>query len=154
MVIIWLDFNMSTLGNVYCVFFESLMWNINSKWYNLHELPTFKGDDMRNLVVASFVVILSFGTLIAADKPAKEVTLKGEINCTKCALSETADCGHAIKVSENGKDVIYYFKDKGKAESYHEMVCNGPAKGSVKGVLLEKDGKKWIVPVKDGVKYD
>ncbi len=109
---------------------------------------------MKNLVLASFALIFSFVMVSAADKPAKEVTLKGEINCSKCALNETADCGHAIKVTENGKDVIYYFKDKGKAESYHDVVCNGPAKGSVKGVVLEKDGKKWIVPAKDGVKYD
>jgi hypothetical protein len=109
---------------------------------------------MKNLVLAAFALMFSVGMVSAADKPAKEVTLKGEINCSKCALNETADCGHAIKVSENGKIVIYYLKDNGKAESYHDVVCNGPAKGSVKGVVLEKDGKKWIVPAKDGVKYD
>ncbi len=109
---------------------------------------------MKNLVLAAFGLLFIVGMVSAADKPAKEITLKGEINCSKCALNETADCGHAIKVSENGKEVIYYFKDNGKAESYHDTVCNGPAKGSVKGVVLEKDGKKWIVPSKDGVKYD
>jgi len=109
---------------------------------------------MKNLVLAAFGLLFFVGMVSAADKPAKEITLKGEINCSKCALNETADCGHAIKVSEKGKEVIYYFKDNGKAESYHDTVCNGPAKGSVKGVVLEKDGKKWIVPSKDGVKYD
>jgi len=109
---------------------------------------------MKNLVFAAFALLCFVGLVSAADKPAKEITLKGEINCSKCALNETADCGHAIKVSEKGKVVLYYFKDNGKAESYHDTVCNGPAKGSVKGVVLEKDGKKWIVPAKDGVKYD
>ena len=109
---------------------------------------------MKNLVLAAFGLLFIVGLVSAADKPAKEITLKGEINCSKCALNETADCGHAIKVSENGKEVIYYFKDNGKAEPYHDTVCNGPDKGSVKGVVLEKDGKKWIVPAKDGVKYD
>jgi len=109
---------------------------------------------MRILGLAAFALMFSIGMVSAADKPAKEVTLKGEINCTKCALNETADCGHAIKVSVDGKEVVYYLKDNGKAESYHDTVCNGPAKGSVKGVVLEKDGKKWIVPAKGGVKYD
>ena len=109
---------------------------------------------MRYFVLAAFAFMFSVGLSSAADKPAKEVTLKGEINCSKCALNETADCGNAIKVSENGKVVIYYLKDNGKAEPYHDVVCNGPAKGSVKGVVLEKEGKKWIVPAKNGVKYD
>lgn len=110
---------------------------------------------MRILGFAAFALLLSIGMVSAADKPAaKEVTLKGEINCTKCALSETDACGHAIKVSVDGKEMFYYLKDNGKAESYHGKVCNGPAKGSVKGVVLEKDGKKWIVPAKGGVKYD
>ncbi|MSR48959.1 MAG: hypothetical protein EXS07_02825 [Gemmataceae bacterium] len=109
---------------------------------------------MSYFVLAAFAFMFSVGLSSAADKPVKEVTLKGEINCSKCALNETADCGHAIKVSENGKVVIYYLKDNGKAEPYHDVVCNSPAKGSVKGVVLEKEEKKWIVPAKDGVKYD
>jgi hypothetical protein len=87
----------------------------------------------------------------ADDKP---VTLKGTICCTKCELGETAACGNAIKVKEGGKDVIYYFMDKGKMEKYHGKICQAPAAGSVTGVVTEKDKKKWITPAKDGVKFD
>lgn len=109
---------------------------------------------MKNMIVFMGVALFSVaGLVISAEEKGKEVTLNGEILCTKCALSETPDCGQAIKVKENGKDVTYYFKDKGKAESYHDKVCGGPAKGSVKGKVTEKDGKKWITPAKDGVKF-
>ena len=87
------------------------------------------------------------------DKP-KEETLKGTLLCTKCELGETAECGTAIKVKVGDKDVMYYLKDKGKAEKYHGKICNGPAKGSVTGVVSEKDKKKYITPSKNGVKYD
>ncbi len=87
------------------------------------------------------------------DKP-KEVTLKGTICCSKCELGETPACGNAIKVKEGDKEVVYYFKDKGRSEPYHKEICSGPKKGSVKGVVSEKDKKKYITPTKDGVKYE
>jgi hypothetical protein len=86
-----------------------------------------------------------------ADKP---VTLKGIIVCTKCELGETSDCGHAIKVKDDGKELIYYFADKGKTEPYHGTVCTAATPGSVTGVVSEKDKKKIITPTKDGVKFD
>jgi hypothetical protein len=82
----------------------------------------------------------------AADK---EVTLKGTILCAKCALKEAKKCQTAIKVKEGGKDVVYYFLDKGNKESYHEEVCGGGQReGTVTGVVSEKDGKKYITPKK------
>jgi Family of unknown function (DUF6370) len=95
--------------------------------------------------VAAFVCALS-----AADD--KEVTLKGTICCGKCELKETKACSNAIKVKENDKEVVYFFKDKANKESYHK--CSGTADGSVKGTVSEKDGKKYITPAKDGVKID
>jgi len=109
---------------------------------------------MKNIIMVLGIALFCVaGLVIAAEEKGKEVTLKGEVMCTKCALSETPDCGHAIKVKENGKEVTYYFKDNGKAESYHDKVCGGPANGTVKGKVEEKDGKKWIIPAKDGVKF-
>jgi hypothetical protein len=90
------------------------------------------------------------------DKPAdKEVTLKGTFTCGKCDLKMSDDCATVIKVKgDDGKDVVYWLKDGGKGEKYHEKCCTAPAKGSVTGIVAEKDGKKWITPSKDGVKFD
>jgi hypothetical protein len=82
----------------------------------------------------------------------KKVTLKGIITCGKCDLGETPACSNVIKVKEDGKEVIYYFNDKGREEKYH--CCKAPKAGSVTGVVEEKDKKKWITPDKDGVKFD
>lgn len=109
---------------------------------------------MKKLVFTAFSMLLLVLFANGEDKPSKEVTLKGEINCSKCTLNQTPDCGNAIKVLEKGKEVVYFFKDKGKEEPYHDTVCNGPAKGVVKGIVSEKDGKKFIVPTKGSVKFD
>jgi hypothetical protein len=83
----------------------------------------------------------------AQDKD-KEVTKKGTILCTKCELKETKACGNAIRVKEDGKDVIYYFLDNGAKEKYHKDICTGPKEGTVVGVVSEKDKKKMIKPSK------
>ena len=110
---------------------------------------------------AIFALLLGVGLVAvfsarADEKKAedKTVTLKGTIVCTKCELKETKTCGNAIKTKIDGKDVVVYLDDKGKPESYHKNFCTGPAKGSVTGVLSEKDGKKYIKPGKDGVKFE
>ena len=84
----------------------------------------------------------------------KSVTLKGTIVCSKCELGETPACGQAIKVKDEGKEVIYFFVDKGGKEPYHGTVCKAATPGSVTGVVSEKDKKKFITPDKDGVKFD
>jgi len=113
----------------------------------------------RSRLVLSLVAILTLTLALSAedtkeDTKPKEETLKGTIVCTKCELGETDDCGNAIKVKAGDKEVVYYFLDKGKVEKYHKNICSSPAKGSVTGVVSEKDKKKYITPSKDGVKFD
>jgi hypothetical protein len=112
---------------------------------------------LRVLLSVAMVVVVNAASVKAEEKEKgdkKEVTLKGTIVCTKCELSETKECGNAIKTKIDGKDVIVYFDDKGKGEKYHGKICADPKPGSVTGVLSEKDKKKFITPAKDGVKYD
>jgi hypothetical protein len=105
---------------------------------------------MRKLLSVSLalaVALVFAGALRAEEK--KEVTLKGEILCAKCELKEAKKCTTAIVVKEDGKDITYYFKDKGNKETYHEDVCGGGRKeGTVTGTVTEKDGKKYITPSK------
>ncbi len=104
---------------------------------------------IRNLGASlALLAIVAIGTGMAADK---EVVLKGKISCAKCELKldGVTKCQTAIKVKEDGKDVTYFFLDKGNQESWHEAVCGGGKKdGSVTGVVVEKGGKKWIKPSK------
>ena len=105
-----------------------------------------------SLVLALGVAVVALTSASRADD--KEVTLKGTLFCAKCELKETPKCANAIKVKEDGKDVVYYFKDMGAKEGYHKDFCQGPVDGSVKGVVSEKDGKKYITPAKEGVKTE
>src|SRR5205085_72813 len=108
------------------------------------------GGTMRTLC-SRLLALLAVGILVVGLQAAdtKEVTLKGTILCAKCALKEAKKCQTAIQVKEAGKEVTYYFEDKGAQENYHESVCGGDRKaGTVVGTVAEKDGKKWVKPSK------
>ena len=107
----------------------------------------------KTLLGLALVFTLAVVVASAADEK-KDVTLKGKITCTKCGLKETDACGNAIVVEKDGKKITYYFDDKGKGESYHKKICTGAKAGSVTGVVAEKDGKHYVTPNKDGVKFD
>jgi hypothetical protein len=109
------------------------------------------------LALAMFVAVAVLATARAEEEKKAEpktVTLKGTICCSKCELGETKKCGNSIKVKEGEKNVVYYFIDKGNKEKYHGKICSAPAPGSVTGLVSKKDGKNFITPAKDGVKYD
>ena len=86
---------------------------------------------------------------VAADD--KEVTLKGTITCAKCDLDLVKKCATVIKVSEDGKDVVYYLDDE-SGKKNHQKICKKPTKGSVTGKVSEKDGKKIVTATK--VEFD
>ncbi len=88
------------------------------------------------------------------DEKKKEETKKfeGTLTCTKCALSESKACGHALIVKDGGKEIKYYLKDKGGKEPYHKECCTADVKATVTGVPGEEDGKKIIKDPKVEVK--
>jgi hypothetical protein len=88
----------------------------------------------------------------AEDKKTEAKKFEGTLTCTKCALSETKACGHALIVKEGGKDVKYYIVDKGGKEAYHKECCTADVKAVVTGKPGEKDGKKIIEDAKVEVK--
>jgi hypothetical protein len=103
---------------------------------------------MRSLFSIALAVTFALFWVVglrADDK--KEVTLKGEVLCAKCELKEAKKCQTVLVVKKDGKEVVYYFKDKGSKESYHEKVCGGGREeASVTGTVTEEDGKKFITP--------
>lgn len=82
-------------------------------------------------------------TFVRAEE-GKTVTLKGTALCAKCELHQTEKCQAALKVTEDGKDVIYYITGP-EAKDIHHEVCKAPKENvEVTGVVSEKDGQKWI----------
>ncbi len=111
---------------------------------------------MRSLLALAIgLMALSFSVVaLAEDKKADKETkkLEGKLTCTKCALQETDKCGHALKVKDGDKEVIYYLDDKGGKEAYHGKVCKEDKDATVEGKVVEKDGKKHIESPKVTVK--
>jgi uncharacterized protein DUF6370 len=93
-------------------------------------------------MVLGLVALLAFTVSGRADE-GKKVTLKGTITCGKCDLKESPSCHTVIKVTEDGKDVVYWF-DKNGSKKYHKPICTESKKGSVEGMVSEKDGKKYV----------
>ena len=97
------------------------------------------------------VTLAGLGSVIAQDKKAEKKTLEGTLTCTKCALQETSTCGHALKVKDGDKEVLYYLDDKG-GKAYHSKVCKEDKDATVEGKVVEKDGKKHIEDPKVTIK--
>jgi Family of unknown function (DUF6370) len=105
-----------------------------------------------------FAVFLCVSLLLAfwssvdgGDK--KEVTIKGTIECAKCALMLEGQkkCATVIvekkKVDGKDTDVIYWF-DTESHKKYHSNICSEAKEGTVTGVVTTKDKKNTIAPTK------
>src|SRR5436190_24397524 len=94
----------------------------------------------------SALLLLGLATpTFAAEKAAKEHTIKGEAKCAKCALHEADKCQTVIE-SENksGKKVTYYLADNETAKDFHKEICKGPKKVTATGTVSKKDGKSEL----------
>jgi hypothetical protein len=96
-----------------------------------------------SLVVGLGILLIGLVSLQADDKVSDPVTLKGTVTCAKCDLKETDKCHTVVKVTEKGKDVVYYF-DQAGSKKYHKPICTEAKKGEVTGVVSKKDGKNII----------
>ena len=99
------------------------------------------------LVLALGVAAVTLaGTTVsrAEDKKEEATKFEGKLTCTKCALSETDKCGHALLVKKDGKELKYYLNDNGGAEKYHGKCCKADVDAIVTGKAVEKE-KKWYI---------
>src|ERR1051325_12130726 len=85
----------------------------------------------------AFVFTVSSGA-VAADKEApakadkaqkaekahkgKEVTLKGDLGCGKCSFKTTKECQNVLKVTDGGKETMYYLADNSVSKDHHDAV--------------------------------
>jgi hypothetical protein len=100
------------------------------------------------LAMAALALFAGAGLAGAADSKS-DVTLKGKLECSKCELKETAECGNVLSVEEGTKEVKYYLVDNDLSKSDHKKICTAPKDGvTVTGTVAEKDGKKWLTATK------
>lgn len=87
--------------------------------------------------------ILLLGCAASLRAVAEEsVTINGVGLCAKCALGQTDSCQNAIKVSADGKEVIYLLTANDVSKAFHKNICTGSADISAVGVFQEAGGKK------------
>ena len=97
----------------------------------------------RGQITAVIANLILPGTVMVTDI---NKAIEQRNGATKLA---TMGGGTLTASKEGGKTVTYYLLDKGHSEPYHEEVCGGGKKeGTVTGVVVEKDGKKYIAPKK------
>jgi len=86
---------------------------------------------------------------LAADNEGKEMTIKGEAKCDKCASKESDKCQTVIESEgKDGKKVTYYLADNDAAKSFHKNVCTEPKKVTATGSVKTAHGKKELTASK------
>jgi hypothetical protein len=101
----------------------------------------------KSLVIGLSALALSFGGQSAfAAKEGKEVTIKGEAQCAKCALHQADKCGTAIVTKKGGKEVTYYVvdNDASKKGLPHDEICKATKQVKAKGTVQEVNGRKEL----------
>lgn len=102
---------------------------------------------IRSASLLAPLALLAFTSMAWADT--KPVTLTGKMECSKCQLHETADCGNVLSVKEGATEVKYYLVDNDLSKADHKDVCTAPKDNvTVTGTVEEKDGKKWLTAAK------
>ena len=86
---------------------------------------------------------------LAAEHEGKEMTIKGEAKCAKCALKEADKCQTVIEAEgKDGKKVTYYLADNDAAKSFHKNVCSAAKQVTATGTVKEAHGKKELTVTK------
>lgn len=94
------------------------------------------------ITLAAVAAALSLSPALRAEEAEKEI--KGEGLCLKCELSKADKCQNAIRVKEDGKEVIYAMEQNEVSKAFHSKICSGVKKVVAKG-KVKKDGDKRIL---------
>ena len=105
---------------------------------------------MKKLLVSylSIIGILVSFTAFSADKEAKEITIKGEGKCGKCALKETSSCQNVIAVEKGKNKGTYYLAENKVSKDFHDTICKESKQVKATGTVKEVDGKKEFTATK------
>jgi hypothetical protein len=100
------------------------------------------------LTAASGLLILALATPAFAAEKAKEITIKGEAKCAKCALKEADKCQNVVQVEKSGKKTTYYLVQNEVSKAFHKNVCSETKKVTAIGTDKEVDGKHQFTATK------
>ena len=67
--------------------------------------------------------------------------LTGEALCLKCELKQARTCQNAIRVSVDGKDLIYVLDQNKVSRSFHSKVCQSTVAVVAQGTIADINGK-------------
>ena len=67
--------------------------------------------------------------------------LEGVGLCLKCELSKSRVCQNAIRISTDGKEVIYVLDQNSVSKKFHRHLCQGTASVVAEGTVAEIDGR-------------
>ena len=100
---------------------------------------------MKKILLSSLAGVAFLALTSPAIAEDKEVTVKGEGKCAKCALHETEKCQNVIQTKEGDKTVTYYLADNDVSKAFHhDNLCKGSKEVTATGTVSEKDGKKVL----------
>lgn len=100
---------------------------------------------MKSMIQWAAIAALALTANSLRAESAKEMTLKGEGKCLKCALHKSDKCQNVLEVKKGDKVTTYYLMGD-VSGGFHKNLCSGPADVTVTGVC-EKKGDKLEVTV-------
>ena len=104
---------------------------------------------MKKLIISAFAAAAILIANSAMAETAKEVTLKGESKCAKCALKMSDKCADVLQVKgKDGKTTTYWIAKNDASKDFHKNVCQATVKLTAVGKVEEKDGKKMLLASK------
>src|ERR1043166_7275046 len=82
----------------------------------------------RSIVVFTGIagLLLALASPTFAAEEGKEVTVKGDAKCAKCALKKTEKCQTVIQAEEDGKTVTYYLAQNKAAKAFTRTFARKP----------------------------
>lgn len=102
---------------------------------------------MKKLIVTAIAAV-SLMLVTSSQAADKEVTLKGEGMCAKCALKLSDKCQDVIQVKKGDKKITYWIEMNEVGKAFHKKVCQDTIKIKAVGKVEKKDGKMILVASK------
>jgi hypothetical protein len=100
------------------------------------------------LIAATVAGLAMITTSVVRAEGGKEITIKGEAKCAKCALGQGDECQTVVQRDVKGKVTTYYLADNAVSKKFHKQVCKETKPASVTGVCRKVEDKLVVTASK------